>query len=72
LIGFPIINQPNVAILGMGKVEQRVCVIDDMIAIRPKMYMALGYDHRLVDGATAEQFLSRVTETLENFDESGI
>ena len=72
LIGFPIINQPNVAILGMGKVEKRVCVVDDMIAIRPKMYIALGYDHRLVDGATAEQFLSVITQTLENFDESGL
>jgi 2-oxoglutarate dehydrogenase E2 component (dihydrolipoamide succinyltransferase) len=72
LVGFPIINQPNVAILGMGKVEKRVCVVDDMIAIRPKMYIVLGYDHRLVDGATAEQFLSKVTATLENFDESGL
>lgn len=72
LIGMPIINQPNVAILGMGKVEKRVCVIDDMIAIRPKMYISLGYDHRLIDGATAEQFLSKVTETLENFDETAL
>jgi len=48
LIGFPVISQPNVAILGMGSVEKRVCVVDDAIAIRPKMYMTLGYDHRLV------------------------
>lgn len=72
LAGFPIINQPNVAILGMGKVEKRVCVVDDMIAIRPKMYVALGYDHRLIDGAVAEQFLSTLTGILENFPENAI
>ncbi|HEX9640528.1 MAG TPA: dihydrolipoamide acetyltransferase family protein [Candidatus Krumholzibacteria bacterium] len=72
LIGLPIINQPNVAILGMGKVEKRVCVIDDMIAIRPKMYISMGYDHRLIDGAVAEQFLSTVTGILENFPETAI
>ena len=72
LIGTPIINQPNVAILGMGKVEKRVCVVDDMITIRPKMFITLGYDHRLVDGATAEKFLSAVQNTLENFDETAL
>ena len=72
LIGFPVISQPNVAILGMGTVEKRVCVVDDAIAIRPKMYMTLGYDHRLVDGATAEVFLSSVKKTLENFDETAL
>jgi 2-oxoglutarate dehydrogenase E2 component (dihydrolipoamide succinyltransferase) len=72
LIGTPIINQPNVAILGMGKVEKRVCVVDDMITIRPKMFITLGYDHRLVDGATAEKFLSSVQSTLENFDETAL
>ena len=72
LIGFPVISQPNVAILGMGSVEKRVCVVDDAIAIRPKMYMTLGYDHRLVDGATAEVFLSSVKRTLENFDETAL
>lgn len=72
LIGTPIINQPNVAILGMGKVEKRVCVVDDMITIRPKMFVTLGYDHRLVDGATAEKFLSSIQHTLENFDETAL
>jgi len=72
LIGFPVISQPNVAILGMGKVEKRVCVVDDAIAIRPKMFISLGYDHRLVDGATAERFLSTVTKTLENFDATAL
>jgi len=72
LIGLPVISQPNVAILGMGKVEKRVCVVDDAIAIRPKMYMTLGYDHRLVDGAVGEQFLAHVQNTLENFDETAL
>ncbi|RKZ09864.1 2-oxoglutarate dehydrogenase, E2 component, dihydrolipoamide succinyltransferase [bacterium] len=72
IIGTPIINQPNVAILGMGKVEKRVCVVDDMITIRPKMFITLGYDHRLVDGAAAEKFLSSVQHTLENFDETAL
>jgi pyruvate dehydrogenase E2 component (dihydrolipoamide acetyltransferase) len=72
LIGTPIINQPNVAILGMGKVEKRVVVIDDAIAIRNRMYVTLGYDHRLIDGATAEKFLSHVKNTLENFDETAL
>ena len=60
LIGTPIINQPNLAILGMGKVEKRVVVVDDMITIRPRMFVVLGYDHRLIDGATAEKFPSSV------------
>ena len=72
LIGTPIINQPNVAILGMGKVEKRVVVVDDMITIRPRMFVTLGYDHRLIDGATAEKFLSSIKNTLENFDETAL
>lgn len=72
LIGTPIINQPNVAILGMGKVEKRVVVIDDAIAIRNRMFVVLGYDHRLIDGATAEKFLSHIKNTLENFDETAL
>ncbi|MBI3449158.1 MAG: 2-oxoglutarate dehydrogenase, E2 component, dihydrolipoamide succinyltransferase [Acidobacteria bacterium] len=65
LYGMPIINQPNVAILGIGVIQKRPVVIDDAIAIRSMMYMVLGYDHRLVDGAVAEQFLSHVKGTLE-------
>jgi 2-oxoglutarate dehydrogenase E2 component (dihydrolipoamide succinyltransferase) len=72
LIGTPIINQPNVAILGMGKVEKRVVVVDDMITIRPRMFVTLGYDHRLIDGATAEKFLSSIKNKLENFDEGAL
>ena len=66
--GMPIINQPQVAILGVGAIEKRAMVIDDAIAIRPMGYLTLGYDHRLVDGAVADQFLSKVKDTLEGFD----
>jgi pyruvate dehydrogenase E2 component (dihydrolipoamide acetyltransferase) len=66
--GMPIINQPQVAILGIGAIEKRAVVIDDAIAIRPMGYLTLGYDHRLVDGAIADQFLSQVKDTLEKFD----
>jgi 2-oxoglutarate dehydrogenase E2 component (dihydrolipoamide succinyltransferase) len=66
--GMPIINQPQVAILGVGTIEKRPVVIDDAIAIRTMAYLALGYDHRLVDGAVADQFMSEVKNQLENFD----
>ena len=68
--GMPIINQPQVAILGIGAIEKRAVVIDDAIAIRPMAYLTMGYDHRLIDGAVADQFLSKLKETLERFDES--
>ena len=68
--GMPIINQPQVAILGIGAIEKRAVVIDDAIAIRPMAYLTMGYDHRLIDGAVADQFLSQLKETLERFDES--
>ena len=66
--GMPIINQPQVAILGVGTIEKRPIVIDDAIAIRTMAYLTLGYDHRLVDGAAADQFMSDVKQQLENFD----
>jgi 2-oxoglutarate dehydrogenase E2 component (dihydrolipoamide succinyltransferase) len=66
--GMPIINQPQVAILGVGTIEKRPVVVDDAIAIRTMAYLTLGYDHRLVDGAVADQFMSDVKKTLENFD----
>ncbi len=66
--GMPIIHQPQVAIMGVGAVEKRVVVIGDAIAIRPMAYLALGYDHRLIDGAVADQFMSHVKKTLENWD----
>jgi len=68
--GIPIINQPQVAILGVGTIEKRPVVIDDAIGIRTMAYLTLGYDHRLVDGAVADQFMADVKERLENFDAS--
>jgi pyruvate dehydrogenase E2 component (dihydrolipoamide acetyltransferase) len=69
LYGLPLINQPQVAILGVGGIEKRAVVIDDAIAIRPVCHITLGYDHRLVDGADAGRFLSFVKERLEGFEE---
>ena len=57
LYGLPLINQPQVAILGVGSIEKRAVVIDDAIAIRPVCHITLGYDHRLIDGAEAGRFL---------------
>jgi pyruvate dehydrogenase E2 component (dihydrolipoamide acetyltransferase) len=70
LYGLPLINQPQVAILGVGAVEKRAVVIDDAIAIRPMCHLTLGYDHRLIDGAEAGRFLAFVKERLEGFDEA--
>ncbi len=53
LFGLPLINQPQVAILGVGAIEKRAVVIDDAIGIRPMCHLTLGYDHRLIDGADA-------------------
>jgi 2-oxoglutarate dehydrogenase E2 component (dihydrolipoamide succinyltransferase) len=66
--GMPIINQPQVAILGVGTIEKRPVVVDDAIAIRTMAYLTLGYDHRLVDGATGDQFMADVKQHIENFD----
>jgi 2-oxoglutarate dehydrogenase E2 component (dihydrolipoamide succinyltransferase) len=66
--GLPVINQPQVAILGVGTIEKRPVVIDDMIGIRTMGYLTLGYDHRLVDGAVADQFMADLKQTLEQFD----
>jgi pyruvate dehydrogenase E2 component (dihydrolipoyllysine-residue acetyltransferase) len=70
--GLPIINQPQVAILGVGTIEKRPVVIDDMIGIRLMGYLTLGYDHRLIDGAVADQFMADVKKGLENFDPSQV
>jgi 2-oxoglutarate dehydrogenase E2 component (dihydrolipoamide succinyltransferase) len=70
--GLPIINQPQVAILGVGTIEKRVVVVDDAIGIRLMGYLTLGYDHRLVDGAVADQFMADVKKGLENFDASQV
>jgi pyruvate dehydrogenase E2 component (dihydrolipoamide acetyltransferase) len=70
LFGLPVINQPNVAILGLGAIEKRPVVIDDAIAIRSMVYLTLSYDHRVVDGAVAHQFMGKIKHTLENWTES--
>jgi len=69
LFGLPVISQPNVGILGLGAIEKRPVVINDSIAIRSMCYVTLSYDHRVVDGAIAHQFLHKVKETLENWSE---
>ena len=57
LMGLPVINQPQVAILGIGAIQKRPMVIDDAIAVRSMVYLTLSYDHRVVDGAIAHQFV---------------
>jgi len=68
--GLPLINQPQVAILGVGAIEKRAVVIDDAIAIHPTCHLSLGYDHRLIDGADAGRFLQFMKERLETFEEA--
>jgi 2-oxoglutarate dehydrogenase E2 component (dihydrolipoamide succinyltransferase) len=65
----PVINQPQVAILGVGSVEKEPVVVDDAIAIRSMCYLALTFDHRLIDGALADQFTGKVKSVLENWAE---
>src|SRR5579863_1360303 len=68
LFGLPIISQPQVAILGVGSIDKRVVVVNDMIAIRPMCCLTLGYDHRLIDGADAGRFLQALKDRLQDFD----
>ena len=65
LYGTPIINQPQVAILGIGAIKKRPVVINDAIAIRSMVYISMSYDHRIIDGMLGSKFLQRVTEYLE-------
>jgi 2-oxoglutarate dehydrogenase E2 component (dihydrolipoamide succinyltransferase) len=69
LMGLPVINQPNVAILGIGAIQKRPMVIEDAIAIRSMVYLTLSYDHRVVDGAVAHQFVGKVKAYLESWSE---
>jgi 2-oxoglutarate dehydrogenase E2 component (dihydrolipoamide succinyltransferase) len=69
LWGTPIINQPQVAILGVGAIKKRPVVVDDMIAIKPMVYINMSYDHRIIDGSLGGMFLQKVVEYLENFDD---
>ena len=66
LMSTPILNPPQSGVLGMHKIEKRPVVIDDEISIRPMMYLALSYDHRIIDGKAAVTFLVRVKEGLED------
>ena len=67
LFAFPVINQPQSGILAVGAMQKRVVVIDDAIAIRPMVYLSFVFDHRILDGASADWFLTKVKETLENW-----
>jgi 2-oxoglutarate dehydrogenase E2 component (dihydrolipoamide succinyltransferase) len=64
--GMPIINQPQVAILGVGTIEKRAVVVNDAVVARPMAYLTLGFDHRLVDGFVADQFMAEIKRTLES------
>ena len=66
LMSTPILNPPQVAILGMHSIQKRAVVVDDQIVIRPMMYLAVSYDHRLLDGREAVSFLVRIKECVEN------
>jgi pyruvate/2-oxoglutarate dehydrogenase complex dihydrolipoamide acyltransferase (E2) component len=65
LFSTPIIHQPEIAIMGVGAVQKRAVVINDAIAIRPMSYLSLSFDHRVIDGATADQFMAQVKSNLE-------
>ena len=70
----PIINQPQVAIMGVGGIEKKPVVVtdkdgNDSIAIRSMMHLSIGYDHRIIDGAVADQFMAEVKKFLENWNE---
>jgi hypothetical protein len=71
LYGLPLINQPQVAILGVGTIEKRAVVIDDAIAIRPTCHLSLGYDHRLIDGADGRPLPDLRQGALEKFETEG-
>jgi 2-oxoglutarate dehydrogenase E2 component (dihydrolipoamide succinyltransferase) len=69
LIGTPVINQPQVAILGVGTVDKTPVVIEDAIAIRSICHLSLSFDHRLIDGALADQFMTKLKQVLESWSE---
>ena len=66
LLSTPILNPPQVGILGMHKIEERPIAVDGQVVIRPMMYVALSYDHRIVDGSEAVRFLVRIKELVED------
>lgn len=70
ILSNPIINQPQVAILGIGAAVKRPVIVDDMIAVRPMMYMSLTFDHRVIDGEGGSKFLATLKDIIENYDQS--
>jgi 2-oxoglutarate dehydrogenase E2 component (dihydrolipoamide succinyltransferase) len=66
LLSTPILNPPQSAILGMHKIQQRPMAVDGQVVIRPMMYLALSYDHRLIDGKDAVQFLVAIKQLIED------
>jgi 2-oxoglutarate dehydrogenase E2 component (dihydrolipoamide succinyltransferase) len=70
LFGMPIISQPQVAIVGVGAIEKRPVILADEVRIRLRAYLTIGYDHRVIDGAVADQFMQVVKKTIENWDPS--
>jgi pyruvate dehydrogenase E2 component (dihydrolipoamide acetyltransferase) len=70
--GLPIINQPQVAILGIGAVEKRPVVVNDELVIRTMSYLTLGFDHRLIDGFAADEFMADLKRRIEHFDPAGV
>jgi 2-oxoglutarate dehydrogenase E2 component (dihydrolipoamide succinyltransferase) len=66
LMSTPILNPPQTAILGMHKIQDRPVVVDGQIVVRPMMYLAVSYDHRLIDGQEAVRFLVTIKELLED------
>ena len=72
LFGTPIINQPQVAILGVGTIEKRPVIREDAIAIRTMAYFCLTFDHRIIDGSEADKFMAHFKHGMQNFDESAL
>lgn len=70
LLGMPIINQPQLAILGVGAIEKRPVVVNDVLTIGLRGYLTLGFDHRVIDGSVADQFMTVVKRNVEQFDET--
>jgi 2-oxoglutarate dehydrogenase E2 component (dihydrolipoamide succinyltransferase) len=68
LFGMPIINQPQVAIVGVGAVEKRPVALTDAVTIRTRAYLTIGYDHRVIDGAVADQFMQHVKKRIESWE----
>ena len=65
MLSTPIIHQPQIAILGIGAIQKRAVVINDVIMIHPMGYLSLSFDHRVIDGATADQFMAKIKGFLE-------